>query len=71
MEVIDNFGQKMLNSGHSIEDTRRNLTQWSQRMEKQGGQVQGSRNTTPQNSQAELRKQEDQEAGGESNLVPG
>ena len=25
MEVIDNFGQKMLNSGHSIEDTRRNL----------------------------------------------
>ena len=25
MGVIDNFGQKMLNSGHSLEDTRRNL----------------------------------------------
>ena len=25
MEVIDNFGQKMLNSGHSTEETRRNL----------------------------------------------
>ena len=25
MEVVDNFGQKMLNSGHSLEDTRRNL----------------------------------------------
>ena len=25
MEIIDNFGQKMLNSGHHIENTRRNL----------------------------------------------
>ena len=24
-DVIDNFGQKMLNSGHSLEETRRNL----------------------------------------------
>ena len=39
MEIIDNFGQKMLNSGHQIRINEKEPSQWSKRMEKQGGKM--------------------------------
>ena len=41
-----------------------------ERMEEQGGPEQEAGNATPQDSQAELREQEDEEVGGEIHMVP-